>query len=205
MSVVSNLENGSTRQVVNEIKTILRSDETMMRLLTKLPKDNEYNRPDPLDLNLDCVVTEPSTKYTKPRNCKVYTYDCKSLYSETEKVEYWKLVDEHIFTKTKSTKIEELILCRIYIYTGRRRPVFASDFLTHQELVVSVFVHDEYANDGRMERINERLYSLLALRRIDGTIGTLNYKAGNPRHAPIGYQHFEHAFIYTTKKEGYSE
>lgn len=199
------LKFGSTRYVTNEIKTILRSDEKMMRLLSYLPLDYERAIPDPLDFNRipKCLVRDGSAKYKQ--NCERDTGCVGYPFTEEEVEEYWLLADDRIFTKEKSVDIEEEVLCRIYIYTGRRRPIFANDHLVHQELIISVFVHDSYSTDDRVQRIDDRLVHLLALRDLDGVIGKLNYKAGNSRHAPIGYRHQEHAFIYTTRKEGYSE
>lgn len=171
---MSELRKGSMRQVINTVYTKLRNDEELMRALHYPPKDNKLKQLDPLDPTLPNLI------------------DSK---------EYWNIVNNTIRTASKSSNIEENAMCRIYIYPGRRRPIFGNYMKATQEIVIDVLVHDKFTSDMRLEWINDRVNELLSLELVSGVYGKLDYVAGNNRVAPIGYSLYEHIFEYLTEKK----
>lgn len=122
-----------------------------------------------------------------------------NMNEDTE--EYWELVDRHIKVTENSTNIEEEAVCRLYIYPGRRRPVFNNYLRAKQELIVDVFVHERFSADMRLEWINDRINELLALEYINGSFGKLDYAQGNGWVAPLGYTKYQHMFVFGANKK----
>jgi hypothetical protein len=166
------IEQGSMRQVINNIYQILIKDEELMRLLYYFPKN--ANNLDPLDVGLPNIINSD---------------------------EYWDIVDERIMLAEKTTDLELKPLCRLYISQGRRRPVFNNYLLTTQEIMISVYTHEDYEKDMRNAWISDRINELLALEYIAGSIGKFDYFGGNPRVANTGYKRFDHVYEYATKKK----
>ncbi|WP_144509970.1 hypothetical protein [Bacillus sp. FJAT-22090] len=166
------IKKGSMREVIKSVNDILINDEELLRSLWYLPED--VTGTDPMSSTL---------------------LDVKSLAN------YWDIVNQRIMLAEKVDDLEADPLCRLYISSGRRRPVFNNYLLATQEIVINVFVHEDYELDGRTEWIGDRLNELLALERLDGSIGMFEYAGGNPRVAPIGYKRYEHTFSYSTGKK----
>lgn len=164
------------REVVLDIYTILRTDEELMRLLVYPSENLGENIPHPMDYDLPDIVDEDSELY-------------------------WEQVDNHIQLKEKSTNIEDEALARLYIYPGRRRPYYTNYLMARQEIIIDVLVHESYLADMRLEWINDRLAELLALERLTGSIGMLDYTQGNGWQAPIGYSKYQHMFVFGTTKK----
>lgn len=183
------IKKGSMRQVTNEIFKLLRTDEELLRLLWYPSEDINKKQLHHMDMNLPCLV---------PTGLGEGVSGCVSSISEEE---YWNIVDHVIIPGEKIQEIEENALCRIYMYPGRRRPVFGNYLMAKQELKIDVFVHEDYSKDYRMEWINDRINELLSLERIQGVLGMLDYVAGNPRVAPIGYSKYEHMFVFSGGKK----
>lgn len=171
---MSELRQGSMRKFINNIWTVLRTDEELMRLLHYKPADYHKGRLDPLDKSLPDIV------------------------DDSEK--YWDLVENLIITGTKSSDIQENGICRIYLYAGRRRPRFGNFLVSDQEVVVDLFVHESFDRDDRLNWISDRINELLALESF-GSYGKLEYAAGNSRVAPIGYSKYEHLFTFVGNKK----
>lgn len=168
----------STVEFFSNIYQILIADEELMRLLKYEPKgyDTQENyHPDPLDPKLPNLVN-------------------------TESDDYWKLVDERVVLGEKASNLLENKLCKIYIYEGRRRPVFESYLVAQQEVNVDIFIHESFDRDLRISRISDRINELIALERIAG-FGKLEYKAGNPREAPTHYRRFLHQYTMNVSKK----
>lgn len=171
------IKQGSTLSFFNNIYQVLVQDEELMRLLYYLPRGYDSNsvfHEDPLDIGLPNLVDDSE--------------------------EYWNLVNERIVLGEKTSELLEDSLCRIYIYEGRRRPVFGNYAHASQEVNVDVFVHESYDKDLRITRIGDRLNDLLALERIAG-YGALEYKAGNPREAPTHYRRYLHQYTMNVGKK----
>lgn len=167
------IKQGSMRQVINSIYQILINDDELLRLLYYYPKS--ANTRDPLDENLKSIK---------------------------EREDYWDIVDERIRLAEKDDDLIEIDICRLYITQGRRRPVFGNYLLATQEIMISVYTHENYEQDMRSAWISDRINELIVLENIDGTLGEkLEYAAGNPRVAPIKYKRFDHIFEYTTSKK----
>ena len=173
------IKKGSTPTFFRAIYQTLIADEELMRLLTYLPrgydKNGNYNEFDPLDERLPNIV-------------------------DSESEEYWKLVDERILLGEKTSDLLESKLCRIYIYEGRRRPVFKSYLVARQEVNIDIFIHESYDKDLRITRISDRINELVALEHIAG-FGKFEYVAGNPREAPTHYRRFLHQYTMTVSKK----
>lgn len=166
------IKKGSMREVISGINNILINDEELLRQLWYLPKD--VTGTDPLDTTL---------------------LDVKSLAN------YWDIVNQRIVLAEKVDDLEEKPICRLYISSGRRRGVFNNYLLATQEIVITIYVHEDYELDARTESISDRISELLALEYIDGAIGRIDYVGGNPRVAPISYKKYEHIYEYTTSKK----
>lgn len=167
------IEQGSMRQVINNVYQILIKDEELLRLLYYHPKSS-VNK-DPLDILLPNI---------------------KGLDN------YWDIVDGRIMLAEKSFDLETLPLCRIYISAGRRRPVFNSYLLVTQEIMISVYTHENYEKDMRSAWISDRINELIALEYIEGSLSfKMEYVGGNPRVAPAQYKRYDHVYEYVTSKK----
>lgn len=168
------IEKGSMREVVNHIYRILIQDETLMRLLYYYPLDATH--PEPLDVKNPNIV-------------------------DPESEEYWNIVDDRVLLAEKFSDIINKDICRIYITQGRRRPVFGNYLLATQEIIISIYTHENYEKDMRSAWIADRINELIALADIDGMLGDkLEYVAGNPRVAPVHYKRYDTVYEYTTSK-----
>jgi len=169
------LKAGSMRESINNIYTVLREDETLMRILHYPPRDRAKGYLDPLDVALDDIVNESSDKY-------------------------WDIVDKTIRKSEKTTDIQKDALCRLYIHPGRRRPVFGNYLLADQEIVVDVYVNEKFSKDDRLSWICDKVNELIVHERL-AAYGKLEFAAGNPRVAPIGYSLYELVYKYTANKK----
>lgn len=174
---MSGLKQGSMRQFFNNIYERLIKDEELMRLLYYKPQDYRLGRLHPLDKALpDLVTDEP---------------------------EYWDIVDSHVIRGTKTTDIQEVRICRIYLYAGRRRPRFGNRLVADQEVTIDVLVHEDFNKDDRLNWIPDRIHELLVHERLAG-YGQIDLVAGNPRQAPTGYSKYELLYKFTDNKKGRS-
>lgn len=172
------IKQGSTVEFFTNIYQRLITDEEIIRLLKYSPMgyDSQGNyHPDPLDETLPNLV-------------------------DTESEDYWKLVDERIVLGEKTSELLESKLCKIYIYEGRRRPIFGNYLVATQEVNIDIFIHETFDRDLRISRLSDRINKLIALERIAG-FGKLEYKAGNPREAPTHYRRFLHQYTMTVGKK----
>lgn len=167
------IEKGSMREVVSHIYRILIQDEELMRLLYYYPQS--ANHPDPLsEENPDIIGSET----------------------------YWDIVEDRVLLAEKYSDIINKDICRLYITQGRRRPVFGNYLLATQEIMISIYTHENYETDMRSAWIADRINELIALTDIDGMLGDkLEYVAGNPRVAPIMYKRYDTLYEYTTGKK----
>lgn len=172
------IKQGSTVSFFNAIYQTLIEDEELLRLLTYLPNgydsQDNYN-PDPLDESLTNLVDKESD-------------------------DYWKLVGERIVLGEKTSDLLESQLCRIYIYEGRRRPVFESYLIATQEVYIDIFIHESFDKDLRISRISDRINELICLEHIAG-FGKLEYTAGNPREATSHYRRYLHQYKMNVSKK----
>lgn len=178
---MTEIKSGSLTEIMNNIYSALIGDEELLRLLTYPPEGydskNNYHY-DPLD------------------------YDMLPSLVDTENDDYWDLVDDKIKVGEKTSDLEGKALCRIYIYEGRRRPVFGNFLVASQEVNINIFIHEDYEKDRRIAAISDRLNELLVLTRKAG-LGEIEYVSGNPRSAPTHYRAYYHAFkVNTLKKVG---
>jgi len=166
------IEQGSMRQVVNHIYSILINDEKLMRLLFYYPKDT--NRPDPLSDELENIL---------------------------DREDYWEIVEDRVLIAEKFSDIIGRDINRLYITQGRRRPVFGNYLLATQEIMISIYTHENYETDMRSAWISDRINELIALENINGIYGKLEYAAGNPRVAAVHYKRYDTVYEFTTSKK----
>lgn len=166
------IKKGSMREVVNNIYQLLIEDEDLMRLLWYLPQ--QFTGKDPLDI---------------------------ALLNVKDMADYWDIVNNRILLAEKENDLLENPICRLYISAGRRRPVFNSYLLATQEIVISMYVHEDYELDMRSAWISDRINELIALEYIEGSIGKMDFVAGNARVAPLQYRRYDLLFEYTTSKK----
>lgn len=166
------IKQGSMREVVGHIYNTLIQDEILMRLLYYYPKSAKHVEPLD-DANLDIVNSD----------------------------NYWDVVDERVMLAEKFSDIIDKDICRLYIMQGRRRPVFGNYLLATQEVMISIYTHENYEKDMRSVRISDRINELIALADINGIIGEkLEFTAGNPRVAPVMYKRYDLTYEYVTGK-----
>lgn len=165
-------ELGSTRRDIDGIFQRLIKDEQLLRLLNYLPE--EVTNIDPLDESLPDLVDEDSE-------------------------DYWTLVESRIRLTEKTSDLITKPKCIIYIGLGRRRPVFGNHILVTQEILVNVYVHENFETDLRHSRILDRINDLIVMRELAG-VTRLDYIAGNPRVSPPQYTKYEHIYGYVTSK-----
>lgn len=172
------IKQGSTVGFFNAIYKKLIADEELMRLLNYSPTgfDAEGNFiPDPLDESLPNLVSRESE-------------------------DYWKLVEKVLALGEKTSDLLEEKLCKIYIYEGRRRPVFESHLIATQIVNIDVFIHESFDRDLRISRISDRINELIVLENIAG-FGKLEYHAGDPREAPTHYRRYLHQYKMNVSKK----
>lgn len=168
------IDKGSMREVINHIYKILINDEQLMRLLYYYPKSTK--QPDPLSVT------------TKTPNIIGHE-------------DYWRIVEDRVMLAEKFSDIINKDICRIYITQGRRRPVFGNYLLATQEIMISIYTHENYETDMRSAWISDRINELIALADIDGMLGDkLEFVAGNPRVAPVHYKRYDSVYEYKTSR-----
>lgn len=168
------IEQGSMRYVINNIYQMLINDEKLLRLLYYYPKSAKHL--DPLNEALPNLVDADSD-------------------------EYWSVVDERFRLAEKTSDLLEQPICRIYISSGRRRPVFGNYLLATQEIKISIYTHENYESDMRLEWIADRIQELITLELVDGIFGKLDYVAGNPTVAPTQYKRYDQLYEFSTGKK----
>lgn len=166
------IKKGSMREVVNNIYQLLINDEELLRLLWYRPQQLEGI--DPLDEN---------------------------LLNVKDMADYWDIVNQRIMLAEKENDLLEKPICRLYISAGRRRGVFNNYLLATQEIVISMYVHEDYEMDMRSAWISDRINELIALEYIEGGIGKMDFVAGNARVAPLQYRRYDLIFEFTTGKK----
>ena len=166
------IKQGSMREAKDNVFQVLINDEELLRLLWYKPR--RLSGYDPLDSAL------PNVK---------------------DMENYWDIVEERIMLAEKVNDLEDEPICRLYITSGRRRPKFDNYLLATQEIVISVYVHEDFELDSRMDSISDRINELLTLESFSAMYGKLDYASGNPRVAPIQYSRFEHIYEYNTNKK----
>lgn len=175
------IEQGSMREVINNIYQVLINDEILLRLLWYKPK-RETGK-DPLD-GIEPLTDPPTLPHVK------------------DMATYWDIVDERVMLAEKVNDLVEKPICRLYISPGRRRGLFNNYLLASQEIVISVYVHEDYEVDMRSAWISDRINELIVLEYVKGTMNKrFEFVAGNARVAPIQYSKFELIFEYTTSKK----
>lgn len=181
---MSELRKGSLRNHLNTVYMTLLKDDELMRWLHYKPENEELGLKHPQDPSLANIAT-------------IIRNDYGEIISEDIN---WDVVDKCIRTTPKSSDIEEEAICRLYVYPGRRRPVFNNDLVVKQEIIVDVLVHESFSSDLRMEAIIDRLNELISLERITG-FGVIDIAAGNPRQAPMGYSKYENIYLFGDGKK----
>lgn len=180
---------GSMREALNNIMQVLRDDEKLMKLLYYSPESLENDSVEEL---------VPSAEDMKNATLG----DMKAQ----DKIErYWSVVEERLLIGETKKEIEERHICRVYVRFGRLRSVFGNYLIGDQEVVVNVYVPNEYDRyDLRLTWINDRISYLLTNERISG-IGKMIYSKGDSRVAPHDYSRYENIYLFTTAKKGLGE
>ena len=164
------------REHINTIYQTLIQDEYLMRILYFKPHAPEFNMP--------------------------IDYDDENTLIMLNREDYWDIVDDRVLTTTKSSDIEDKdALCRLYIYSGRRKSMHNNYLLADQEIVIDILVHESYSSDLRQQWISDRIDELIVLERLTG-IGKIEFVSGAPRQAPIGYDKYETVYKIVDSKKG---
>lgn len=113
----------------------------------------------------------------------------------------WNIIDKSLLIGETKVEIEEERICRIFLRLGRRRSVFGNYLLADQELVINVYVPNEYERrDMRLEWINDRISELLTHEYISG-MGMMIYAKGDSRVAPHDYARYENIYQFRVGKK----
>lgn len=153
------------RDLIGNVYTLLRQDETLLRLLYYPPSPPL----DPLSSQLEDIL-------------------------DKDVAEYWDIVDRHILLSSKSEDLEENSLCRIYVYGGKIRPSMNNKLTTKQEIVIDIFCHQKYEKDQRLEWITDTLNEIIFNKRIDKGLGKVDYRTGYDFTAPKWYVAYRHIY-----------
>lgn len=163
-------------QNLMDIVNVLYYDETLLRLLYYPTADLSKDIHDPLDDSLPNVL-------------------------DMDEESQWDIRNKRICFSSKNNDIPpDQPFSRIYVYAGRRR-ADGNYLMADQELVIDIFVHNDWENgDLRSTRISDRLNELLVLNKITG-IGKMNYNNGSPITSPAEYVGYRHIFEFTEFKK----
>ena len=154
---------------LSDVAKVLRSDETLLRLLYYQPEDISKNVPDPLDPKLKNIT-------------------------EMDIDKQWEIIDEHICLSPIAEDLETKKICRIFIYAGRRKPNNYNYLVAQQSIVVDILVHFSFEQgDIRVSRIADRINELLTLSTVTG-YGKVDYIEGVPINSPKNYVGYQHVF-----------
>lgn len=159
----------SVKDIIANTYIMLRNDEKLLRLLYYPPSNVVKRIPDPLSDDLDNILDKDIDNY-------------------------WKIVDEHVFRSDKADDLQEKRICRIYVYAGKKRRSLGNARTGKREIVVDVFCNQDFDVDYRLETISDRLSDVLFLSRVDGGLGTIDYRDGYDFTAPKGYSAYRHIF-----------
>lgn len=167
------IKQGSMREVVSNIYQLLINDEQLLRLLWYKPQ--QLDGIDPLD---------------------------PALLNVKDMADYWDIVNNRIMLAEKENDLVNEPICRLYISAGRRRPVFNNYLLATQEIVISMYIHEDFEMDMRSAWISDRINELIALEYVEGAMNQrMEFVAGNARVAPIQYRRYDLIFEYTASKK----
>lgn len=160
-----------------DILSVIRNDETILRLLYYAPKDNVNGVLDPLNQSLPDILKMDAEIRNQIRN-------------------------ERIYKIPKADDLATKEICRVYVYPGRRTSTNGNFLYANQQVVFDILVHESFEDgDLRSTRIVERLNELFALTYVTG-IGKMQYLDGDSINAPKNYIGFRHVFkIVDFKKD----
>ena len=163
-------------QNLSDIINVLYFDEELLRLLYYSPANLAKGTPDPLDSSLPNIM-------------------------DMAEQDQWDIRNGRIGFSAKTNDITpDNPVCRLYVYAGRRRSD-GNYLMADQELVIDIFVHNDFENgDLRSSRVLDRLNQLLVLNRITG-IGIMNYNNSTPIGSPAEYVGYRHIFTFSEFKK----
>jgi hypothetical protein len=152
----------------------LKSDEELNRELYYPPEDLGNGVLDPLDTNLPNIMD-------------------MDLEEKSE------IINKRIVKSAKYTDLQDIEICRLYVYAGTRRP--NGNYLSaDQELVIDILCHSNFENaDLRTLRISDRLNQLFCHSRLVG-IGQMDFVGARQINAPYEYAGYQVIFKYSTFK-----
>jgi len=164
---------------MNNLYKVLIEDEELIRLL--------YYKPMGFDSNTKTNIPDP------------LSHELPNLVNDSK--QYWDIVKDRIRKGEKRAKIEEDIKCYIYMHEGTDRSIFGNICSIHQQVIFSVYIHEEFEQDWRMSRIKDRLTSLLVFTIGLAGYGKMEYVGGDPRDATTGYRRIDYRYMFNTKKK----
>lgn len=160
---------------IQDILSVLWSDETLLRLLYYMPEDIRTNTPDPLDETLPNILDIDQD---------------------------WNIRNDVIYLTPKDDDLIQKRLCRIFAYLGDRDSYRGVYSLANQCVVMDVLCHADFQNgDMRNERIADRLNELFSLNNVTG-IGKMKYIRGRViGRTPSQYVWYQHIFEFGSSKK----
>lgn len=112
----------------------------------------------------------------------------------------WEVIEEHIIFGEKDSDIKDSPICRIYLYTGRRRQVFGRPYYARQRFFINVIIHEKYSDGLRLEQITDRVNQLLLHNQITG-FSNIMLEGGDPYQAPREFQTYLLSYSFLMRNE----
>lgn len=114
--------------------------------------------------------------------------------------EYWDIVEKHLFFGEKDSDLTDEKLCRVYIYTGRGRQLFARPYYKKQSFFINIIVHETFVDGMRLEQIHDRINYLLLHRQING-LSKITFEGSDPYQAPRQFETYlmTYSFLMNNK------
>lgn len=116
----------------------------------------------------------------------------------TDSAQYWEIAMDVIRFAEKDSNLTDDAVCRIYLTTGRKRPVFGNTFVMRQNFEVNTIVHEDFMYDMRLEQIVDRVNHLLTHQPISG-FGKIQHEGGDPYQAPRQFQTYLEYYSFLIK------
>lgn len=159
--------------LINNIFTVLKNDEQLLRLLHYNYKDQDGRYFDSLDESRPDLIGSS---------------------------EYNSIVRNHILKTIKKDDIVSVKDCFLLIHSGKRRGVFENHLLAKQEILIDVVVHNDYqVDDSRLDDICDRLNYLIVHERFG--LGKADISTPIPFEAPRGYYRYQMKYLFWDVKK----
>ena len=159
--------------LIDNVFTVLKNDEQLLRLLHYNYKDKDGIYLDSLDESRPDIIGS---------------------------LDYNSIVRNHILKTIKKDDIVSVKDCFLLIHSGKRRGVFENHLLAKQEILIDIVVHNDYqVDDSRLDDICDRLNYLIVHERFG--LGKADISTPIPFEAPRGYYRYQMKYLFWDVKK----